>query len=47
MHNDRLTYAELMHTMFGEKFDCFLPPDTMKHSYSRQPKIIMKVDVDQ
>ena len=44
MHNDRLTYAELTHSMFGGKFDYYLTPDIMKCNSSGQPQVIKKVD---
>ena len=37
MHNDHLTYAELTHSVFGGKFDCYLTPDIMKCDSSRLP----------
>ena len=30
MHNDRLTYAELTHNVFGGNFDYYLTPDITK-----------------
>ena len=30
MHNYRLTYAELTHSVFGRKIDHYLKPDIMK-----------------
>ena len=47
MHNDRLTYFELTHSVFEGKFDFYLTSDIMKHSSSQQPYVTIKKDVAQ
>ena len=45
MHNDRLAYFELTHSIFEGKFDYFLTSDIMEKL--SQPYVTIKEDVAQ
>ena len=47
MHNDRLTYLKLTHSVFEGKFAYYLTSDIMKHGSSPQPYATIKEDVAQ